>query len=204
MKPIHSLKKWLPLTGLVLTLSCPAWAQAWVGTVDMQKVFNDYWKTRQSKLALQQKENEFKKTDQQMIAQWQRDQNKYHQLLLKAENPALSAKARKQDQQKAQQQYQTNQSEAQAISQFEQQSAAELNTEEDQMHQELLSDIRAAVAQVASARGCSTVVDAVAGTVNPADNPPAIVYAGSQIDLTQKVLAQLNAGAPLETPASGQ
>ena len=69
------------------------------------------------------------------------------------------------------------------------------------MRDNILSEIKAAVAAQAKAAGYSLVIDAAAETANATT---AVVYSNGENDLTDAVLKRLNAGAPIgTTPRSG-
>jgi hypothetical protein len=62
------------------------------------------------------------------------------------------------------------------------------------MRDNILSEIKAAVTSQAKAGGYAMVIDAAAETANAT---PAVVYSSGENDLTDAVLKQLNAGAPI-------
>ena len=64
------------------------------------------------------------------------------------------------------------------------------------MRENILTEIKAAVATQAKAAGYSLVIDAAAETANATT---AVIYSNGENDLTDAVLKQLNAGAPIST-----
>ena len=64
------------------------------------------------------------------------------------------------------------------------------------MRENILGEIKVAVTAKAKAGGYSLVIDAAAETANATT---AVVYSSGENDLTDAVLKQLNAGAPIST-----
>ena len=63
------------------------------------------------------------------------------------------------------------------------------------MRANILNEIKAAVAAKSKAAGYTVVFDIASETVN---QTPIILYSSGENDLTSAVLAQLNAGAPVD------
>ena len=83
-----------------------------------------------------------------------------------------------------------------AIDQFERQAQITLSEQSQRMRDNILSEIKAAVTAQAKVAGYSLVIDAAAETANATT---AVVYSSGENDLTDVVLKQLNAGAPIST-----
>jgi len=83
-----------------------------------------------------------------------------------------------------------------AIDQFERQAQITLSEQSQRMRDNILSEIKAAVTAQAKAAGYSLVIDAAAESANATT---AVVYSNGENDLTDAVLKQLNAGAPIST-----
>ena len=83
-----------------------------------------------------------------------------------------------------------------AIDQYERQAQTTLGEQRQRMREKILVDIKAAVTTKAKAAGCTLVFDTAAETVN---GTMAIAYTSGDNDLTDAILSQLNAGAPIDT-----
>jgi Skp family chaperone for outer membrane proteins len=82
-----------------------------------------------------------------------------------------------------------------AIEQFDRQAQSQVADSRQRINSNLLTDIQQAVADRAKAGGYTIVVNSAATDT--------IVYASTDNDLTDDVLKQLNAGAPIDvTPAA--
>jgi Skp family chaperone for outer membrane proteins len=82
-----------------------------------------------------------------------------------------------------------------AIDQFERQAQITLSEQSQRMRENILGEIKVAVTTKAKAAGYSLVIDAAAETANATT---AVVYSSGENDLTDEVLKQLNAGAPID------
>jgi Skp family chaperone for outer membrane proteins len=82
------------------------------------------------------------------------------------------------------------------IGQFERQARTTLDEQRRRMRDNVLGEIRTAINSKAKAGSYSLVVDTAAETPNAT---PVFVYSSADNDLTQAVLDQINAGAPVET-----
>lgn len=182
-----------------LLVAGPALAQGNIATVNLQQAFNGYWKTRELDLALQRKVSAFNQEDQKLIAGWKKEKADYLQLLDEAEDSALSRAERRQKEAAAENKLDEMKSTESDIAEFEQQTRADLAAEEERQHKQLLADIAGTVSDCAKAAGDTWVLVAnPRGFGLSAD--PVVVYSDPKIDITRRVLAQLNAGAPVELP----
>ncbi|HVU08698.1 MAG TPA: OmpH family outer membrane protein, partial [Verrucomicrobiae bacterium] len=83
----------------------------------------------------------------------------------------------------------------QTIVQFERQAQVQLSEQSQRMRSNIIKEIQTAVAAKAKSGGYTMVIDSAAETAN---QTPAILYTDGQNDLTDAVLSQLNAGAPID------
>jgi len=172
-------------------------AQNKVASVDMKKLFNGYWKTKQAQAALENRKTELAKEIKDMANGLEKAQTDYKSLLDQANDQAISADERdKRKSDAADKAKEINASKA-AIEQFQRQAEAQLTDQSQRMSGNLVSEIQKAVTDKAKAGNYSLVVNAA--------SVEAVVYVSADNDLTSAVLSQLNAGAPIDvsTPASG-
>ena len=83
----------LLLLVIILALSAaavPATAQTKIASVDMGKVFNNYWKTKQAQSSLESRLTELRKEVKDMADGLEKTQTEYKQLLDQANDQALS------------------------------------------------------------------------------------------------------------------
>jgi outer membrane protein len=185
-----------------MTVVCgSASAQMKIATVDLKKLFDNYYKTKLAQAAIQDRAAQLDKDDKGMRADLQKASDAYQQLLAQANDQALSADERDKRKQAADAKLKQLDDSRVAIDQFERQAQATLGEQRQRMRDDILVEIKAAVTDKAKADGYSLVFDTAAETVN---GTTAIVYSSGENDLTDAILAQLNAGAPIDMtkPAS--
>lgn len=172
-------------------------AESKVATVDMKKVFNGYWKTKQATAALENRKVELRKEIKDMSDNLDKAQTDYKQLLDQANDSAISAEERERRRQAAADKAKEINNSKTALEQFTRQADAQLADQSQRMSGNLVVDIQKAVSDKAKAGGYSMVVNSA--------NTEAFIYVSPEADITDAVLSQLNAGAPIDLtkPATG-
>jgi outer membrane protein len=175
-----------------------ALAQQKIAIVDVQKLFNGYWKKKQAEIALNDRKAELEKEDRGFIDDLKQAKDDYQKLLDDADDQAVSDDERARRKQAAADKAKEIQDSQQTIVQFERQAQATLAEQSQRMRENILKDIQAAVTTRAKTGGYTLVIDSAAETGN---QTPVFLYTEGQDDLTADVLSQLNAGAPIDTTA---
>ncbi|MEI7535515.1 MAG: OmpH family outer membrane protein [Verrucomicrobiae bacterium] len=182
----------LTIALLVVTV-VSASAETKVASVDMKKLFNGYYKTKLAQASLETRKTELRKEIKDMADGLEKSQAAYKQLLDQASDPAISNDERtKRKQATADKAKEIGNSRA-AIEQFQRQAEAQLADQSQRMSANLVGEIQKAVAEKAKAGGYSFVMNSASVEV--------VVFASTDNDLTATVLAQLNAGAPIDVAA---
>ncbi len=173
-----------------------AFAQSKVATVNMDKVLKSYWKTKQAEDAIQERSAQLDKDDRGMKDDFKKGSDEYQKLLEQANDQAISDDERDKRKQAAAAKLKQLQDSKNAIDQYERQAQVTLSEQRQRMEQNLFQDIQKAVGDKAKAGGYSLVVNTSVETI--------VIYAGNDNDLTDGVIKQLNAGAPIDVkPAAG-
>jgi len=175
---------------LLSAMSFSAAAQTKVATVDTKKIFNTYWKTKQATAALENRKIELRKEMKDMTDGLEKAQADYKQLLDQASDQAISADERDKRKQAAANKLKEMTSTKSTLDQFQRQAEAQLADESQRMSGNLVVEIQKAVADKAKAGGYTVVLNA--------SNTEAFIYTSPDADITDAVLAQLNAGAPID------
>jgi len=186
------------LTVILLSgVAYSATAQTKVATVDMKKIFNNYWKTKQATASLESRKAELRKEMKDMADGLEKAQTDYKQLLDQANDQAISADERDKRKQAAADKLKEMSSTKTTLEQFQRQAEAQLADESQRMSGNLVVEIQKAVADKAKAGGFTLVLNAA--------NSEAFIYVSTENDITDSVLSQLNAGAPIDLtrPMSG-
>jgi outer membrane protein len=187
-----------PIILLLTFLAGSALAQQKIAIVDMQKVFDGYWKKKQADVALNDLKVELQKEGRGFIDDLNKSKEDYQKLLDAAADQAISDDERARRKQAADDKAKQIQESQQTIVQFEQTSQARLTDQGQRMRENILKEIQAAVATKAKTGGYTMVIDSSA---EAASQTPVFLYNDGQNNLTTDILNQLNAGAPVDTTA---
>jgi Skp family chaperone for outer membrane proteins len=186
---------------LVMTLmvligaAVSASAQSKIASVDMRKLFNDYYKTKLAEDLLDKDKAAARKNLKDMADGIEKAQADYKQLIDQANDQAISADAQdKLKQSAADKAQQINDSKA-AFDKFQREVESSLADKSQRMTANLITEIQQAVSDKAKLGGYTLVVNSASSE--------AVVYVAPETDITATVLSQLNAGAPVDvsTPA---
>lgn len=178
---------------ILVATAVSACAETKVASVDMKKLFNGYYKTKLAQTSLEGRKAELRKEIKDMADGLEKAQADYKQFLDQANDPALAADERDKRKQAAADKAKEITSSRTAIEQFQRQAEAQLADQSQRMSANLVGEIQKAVADKAKAGGYSLVMNAGSTEV--------VVFAGDANDITANVLAQLNAGAPIDVTA---
>ncbi len=175
---------------LLAAMTISAAAQTKVATVDMKKIFNGYWKTKQASVALENRKVELRKEMKDMADGLEKAQADYKQLLDQANDQAISADERDKSHQAAADKAKEISNTKVTLEQFQRQAEAQLADQSQRMSGNLVTEIQKAVADKAKAGGYSMVINSA--------YTEAFIYVSGDSDITDGVLSQLNAGAPID------
>jgi outer membrane protein len=190
------LRKLLAGLLLVCLMSTSAWAQGRTATVDLRKLFDNYWKTKQADAALKDRAADIDKDDKTMRDEWKKAKDEYQNLLSEANNQTLSLEEREKRKKLAEDKFKQIKDSEDAITQYERQARTTLDEQKKRMRDSIVEEIRATVKAKATAAGYALVFDTAAESAN---GTPVMLYSNNENDMTDAVLAQLNAGAPADT-----
>jgi len=194
--PMKFLRIVILTLSLLAFLSVPALAQTKIGTVDLRKLFDGYWKTKQAQAALNDHKAQLDRDYKGMRDDLKKGSDEYQKLLEQANDQAIAADERDRRKQAVADKLKQLQDSKNAIDQFDRQAQVTLSEQGQRMRENILGEIKAAVATQARSAGFALVIDAAAETANATT---AVVYSSGENDLTASVLKQLNAGAPIST-----
>ena len=180
---------------LLSFLSVPVLAQSQtrIATVDMQKLFNDYWKKKTAQVALDNHKAELRKEITDLSDGLTKSQADYKTLVEAANDQTLSAAEREKNRAAAKAKDIGDSKDS--LERIQRQAEAQLADQSQRMSANLLQDLQKAISDQAKAKGFNLVLNTRTETV---------AYAGTENDITADVLKQLNAGAPIDVtqPAS--
>jgi outer membrane protein len=175
----------------------PASAQPKTGTVNLKKVFDGYWKTKQADLQLKDRAGEFQKQSNELIENYKKANEEYKKILDSASDQALATEEREKRKKASETKLMELKDLEVQIGQFDRSAKTNLGEQQRRMRENILKEIQEAVATKAKAAGYSMVWDTAAESIN---STPVVVYTTNENDLSEEVLKQLNLNAPADLP----
>ncbi|MEI6077676.1 MAG: OmpH family outer membrane protein [Verrucomicrobiota bacterium] len=186
MKNLRSLIVTLTLVAAALS----AGAQTKLATVDMKKLFNSYYKTTLAQSLLEKSRADLRKDLKEMTDNLEKSQADYKLILDQSNDPAISAEEREKRKQSATDKAREINSSKTALEQYQRQAEASLSDKSQRMSANLVTEIQKFVAEVAKAGSYSLVLNSATAEV--------VVFHDTSTDITESVLKQANAGAPID------
>jgi len=191
MNPITRILS-LGLICLGIMLGTGATAQTKIATLDLQKVFDGYWKTKQISENLQGQGKEYEAQREKLVAQYQ-ELNEAFRLLREAiDDPAASSAGKEKRTKEADAKLAEIREMEQTINDYDNTTRTQITETQNRMKQNIVREIRETVAGIARKEGYNMVLDTAA--LARTDTPILLFHDGTA-DVTEKVLTQMNAGA---------
>jgi len=190
----------VPIVLTLFLLGGTAWAQTRVATVDMRKLFEKYWKTEQAQKALKDRGNDLARESSTLREGYKKDSEEYKKLLAAANDMAVSPEEREKRKQAAEVKLKELKQTEETIGQFERQARTQLEEQNKRMRDNIITEIRTVVSARGKSAGYTMVLDTAADSAN---GTAVVLYDNGDNDLTDAVLTQLNAGAPIEAKQPG-
>jgi len=187
------LIKTLLASTLLAIAAAPAVAQNKIGTIDLRKVFDDYYKTKAADSLLKDLAADLEKERKSYMDQYKKLTDDYKKALDDANNQAVSTDEREKRKKAAEGKLLEIKELESTITQFDNTSRSSLEDRQKQARDKILVEIRNVINAKAKTAGYIMVIDSAAETIN---RTPVLLYATGDNDITTNVLAQLNATAP--------
>jgi outer membrane protein len=187
--------KFLSVLLLTATLTLPLAAPAAdrIAVVDLKKVFDGYWKTKQADLNLKEKAGELDKKRKDMVADYQKANEEYKKLVESVSDSAISLEEREKRKKSAETKLREIQEIEQSIGQFDRSARTQLGEQQRNMRDKIVVEIREVVNKKARTANYGAVLDSAAES---AVGTPIVLFNANLPDLTEEILTQLNATAP--------
>jgi len=194
------MKYSLLLCAALLAAPLAASAADRIAVVDLKKVFDGYWKTKQADLNLKERAGELDKKRKDMLDDLKKAGDEYKKLVESSTDSAVSIEERDRRKKLAETKLRELQEIEQSIGQFDRSARAQLGESQRNMRDKIVVEIRDLVNKKAKTAGYAAVLDSAAES---AVGTPILLFNASLPDLTDEVISQLNATAPagaLTTP----
>lgn len=172
-----------------------AQAQGRMATVDLVKVFTEYWKTKQSKLALEESRLEIKKEFEAMQEAHKKLTQQFQKLVTDSNDQAVSAEEREKRKKALEPRNKERLESEENLKAYYTRNEADLKMKTDRMMETVIKDIKTVVAGKARAGGYAFVVDSSAKSLSQTE---VFLYTSGEADLTDSVIKELNAAAPAD------
>jgi outer membrane protein len=185
---------------LASMLATPAMAQGRVATIDLRKVFDNYWKRQQAEAALKERGAGMDKEYKGFRDDYVKAQDDYSKLVAAANDQSVTPEERDKRKAAAETKLQEIKTTENTMRQFEENAREQLDTSKKRMRDDILKDIRTAISAKAKTAGYTLVIDTASESFN---QTPIILYSSGESDMTDTILSQLNAGAPAGTVLDG-
>lgn len=179
-------------------LTVSSQAQLKIGTVDLQKVFEGYYKKRQADALLQDTGADADKEIKRMEDDYKKFNEEYRKLIEGANDQAVSADEREKRKKTAEAKLLEIKELEKNFLQFKRQAETSIGEQKKRYQEKIIQDIREVVSKKAQAGSFTMVFDT--GT---RVDVPFLLYTNGQNDLTDEVLTELNATAPAGTLTTG-
>jgi outer membrane protein len=194
------LRSYLPALVLTSLLSGSAWAQTRIATVDLPKIFDNYWKKKQAEASLKERGTDMEKELKNMQTDFTKAQEDYKAMLDGANDSSLSPEEREKRKRAAEEKLKRLREQDELIRQYIKQSDTTLKEQGLRMRGNIIKEIKNVVSGKAKAAGFTLVIDTAAEGVSG----PYVLYTNNENDMTDAVLLQLNATAPTELPKTDE
>src|SRR2546428_7344838 len=135
------LRKIVPGLLLISLLSCSAWAQGRIATIDLRKVFDTNWKTKQADASLKDRAAEMEKEHKNMLDDWKKAKEDYQGLLAGANDQAVSTDERDKRKKSAEEKLKFIKDTEDNILQYEKQARATLDEQRRRVRENILGEI---------------------------------------------------------------
>lgn len=185
--------KTIATLGVFSMLISAAHAQPKIGLIDLRKVFDNYYKTKQADTNLKDEAGDLEKQRKEMVDEFKKGEAEYKRLMEKANDQAITVEERASSKQAAEKKFIELKDIEQTVGRFEQSSRAKLGEKQRRKRDAILQEIREIVNAKAKTSGFTMVIDVAASSIN---DTPVVMYNNGDNDLTEMVLNQLNASAP--------
>jgi outer membrane protein len=195
------LRKLIPGLLLFCLLSGSVSAQTRLATIDLRKVFDGYWKTKKADAQLKERAADMEKEFKSMAEDFKKAKEDYQTLLGDANNQVLSSEERDKRKKSAEDKLKQLKETDETMQQYQRQARTTLDEQQKRMRDNIVDEIRTALNTKAKAAGFTVVIDTSAESMN---RTPIVLYSSNDNDLTEAIISQLNANAPIDLPKADE
>ena len=188
------MKIWLMIVLCAAACFLPAAAEdkpLKIAVIDMNRVFEEYNKTRINEAKLKKQAEMFKEYSNQLAQSLAKLRQEFVRLRDDSQNMVYTAAERENRRMNAQDKYRQVAAKEQELREYNRERQVQLRDEYEKLRSSILSDISNVVASKCLAEGYGLVLDKSGRTLN---NIPLVVYSSKTLDITDAVIRTLNLG----------
>ena len=172
-----------------------------IGQIDLKKVFDGYYKTKQADAQLKERVTDSEKVLKGMMDDYQKAGDDYKKLVDGSNDQAVSAAERDKRKANAEKKLLELQEIERSVKQFRATTQNSLDEQRRRMREEILGKIRELINDKAKKGSFTHIFDSAA---EGKSETSVLLYTNGQNDMTDEILTELNASAPAETKAEAK
>jgi outer membrane protein len=157
--------------------------------VDLDKVFNEYYKTKLADAQLKEQAEEFNQERAKLVESYEAMQKEFNEARDQSSSPALSDDARNKLRSQAEEKLIEIREQEQKIRNFDNSRRKQLEEQGRRMRKRIVDEIREKVQAHAKSKGYLTVVDTSGQSLN---GVAIVLYVDEKADITADMIASLN------------
>jgi len=189
------LRRAVPALLLAMLMGSSALGQGRVATIDMRKVFDNYYRTKQARASIDDHKAEMEKEHASMLSEWKKLKEDYETARAGASDQVVSAEEREKRQKQAEEKLKKVKDAEEGLVSFEKTARSTYEEQIRRMHDNILEEIRNVLSARAKAANYALVLDTAGDSVN---GIPVVLFSNGDYDITKDVLDSLNAAAPTD------
>ncbi|MDD5728321.1 MAG: OmpH family outer membrane protein [Victivallales bacterium] len=162
--------------------------------IDMDMVFHEYYKTKETDAVLRQKQGIYQAWAKKLGESKLKLEEEFKILRDASQNIAYSSAEREKKRLAAQNKYQELKKKEAELEQYVEQKSREYKELLQKMYKKILEEIYTEIKRYAVLKGYTMVMDKSGKSLNTV---PVIIYNSPQLDITQDILKRLNRGQPV-------
>ena len=170
-------------------------AEQKIGMVDLKKIFDGYYKTKQADSQLKERVADADKVMKGMADDYEKARDEYKKLIDSSNDQAVSPDERDKRKKSAEGKLAELQDLERSVRTFRSTTQTTLEEQKRRMREEILTYLKGVITAHAKKGNYSHVFDAAAESRN---ETPILLYTSGQNDFTDDVLAEINANAPAD------
>ena len=195
---------WVGFLCLVLAVGTQA-QEPKIAFVDLDKTFNEYYKTKLADSQLKAQAEEFKGERKKLVDDFKKMQEGFDALREEAQNTALNEEVRSEKKAAAEEKLVEIREQESKIRRFDESRQKQLDEQSRRMRNRLVEEIQEVVKIYARKENLLAVLDSSANSLN---GVPVVAYSDTKRDITASIINELNRGkssldvdTPAEAPA---